>query len=62
MKCPRCLSSYITLKKLTIFERLVKFFQAPPAKGRDSLRYRCTACHFVFTARDRRLLSRKGQD
>jgi transposase-like protein len=62
VKCPRCLSSYITPKKSTIFERLAKFFQAPPTEGRDLLRYRCTACHFVFTARDRRLLSRKKRD
>jgi hypothetical protein len=62
VKCPKCFSSYISPKRLTIFGRLLKFFQAPAVEGRNSLRYQCGACHFVFTAPDRRLLSRKERD
>ena len=38
-------------------------FQAPQVgDGRNLQRYRCGACHFVFTAPDRRLLSREERD
>jgi rubredoxin len=62
VKCPKCMSGRVAFQRPTVFERFLKLFQEPAARDdRLSRRYRCGACHFVFTAPDRRLVSRRDE-